>query len=73
MPEHDQPGPEGLFHASKQRTSKKQRLQSGYCEYKMEALLIKVGFCDVFVWSLNTNEVCKVAAMANFYYKKPEV
>ena len=32
----------------------------------MKALLIKVGFCDAFVWSLNTNEVCKVAAMENF-------
>ena len=26
----------------------------------MKALLIKVGFCDAFVWSLNTNEVRKV-------------
>ena len=32
----------------------------------MKALLIKVGFCDAFVWSLNTNEVREVAAMANF-------
>ena len=24
--------------------------------------MIKVGFCDAFVWSLNTNEVRKVAA-----------
>ena len=66
MPEHDQPDHEGLFPASKRRTSKKLRLQSGYCEYKMKALLIKVGFCDAFVWSLNTNEVREVAAMANF-------
>ena len=29
-------------------------------------LLMKVGFCDVFVSSLNTNEVREVAAMANF-------
>lgn len=65
-PEHDQPDHEGLFPASKRRTSKKLRLQSGYCEYKMKALLIKVGFCDAFVWSLNTNEVREVAAMANF-------
>ena len=64
--EHDQPDHEGLFPASKRRTSKKLRLQSGYCEYKMKALLIKVGFCDAFVWSLNTNEVREVAAMANF-------
>ena len=27
---------------------------------------MKVGFCDAFVWSLNTNEVREVAAMANF-------
>ena len=33
---------------------------------KMKALLIKVEFCDAFVWSLNTNEVREVAAMANF-------
>ena len=65
-PEHDQPDHEGLFPASKRTTSKKLRLQSGYCEYKMKALLIKVGFCDAFVWSLNTNEVREVAAMANF-------
>ena len=65
-PEHDQPDHEGLFPASKRRTRKKLRLQSGYCEYKLKALLIKVGFCDAFVWSLNTNEVRKVAAMANF-------
>ena len=73
MPEHDQPDHEGLFPASKQRTSKKLRLQSGCCEYKMKALLIKVGFCDAFVWSLNMNEVCEVAAMANFNLKKPKV
>ena len=39
-PEHDQPDHEGLFPASKRRTSKKLRLQSRYCEYKMKALLI---------------------------------
>ena len=65
-PEHDQPDHEGLFPASKRRTSKKLRLQSGYCEYKMKALLMKVGFYDVLVWSLNTNEVREVEAMANF-------
>ena len=26
---------------------------------------MKVGFCDVLVWSLDTNEVREVAAMAN--------
>ena len=31
-PEHDQPDHEGLFPASKRRTSKKLRLQYGYCE-----------------------------------------
>ena len=31
--------------------------------------MIKVGFCDAFVWSLNTNEVREVAAMANFLNK----
>ena len=31
----------------------------------MKTLLIKVGFCDVLVWSLDTNEVREVAAMAN--------
>ena len=65
-PEHDQPNHEGLFPASKQRASKKLRLQFGYCEYKMKALLMKVGFCDALVWSLDTNEVRKVAAMLNF-------
>ena len=49
MPEHDQPDHEGLFPASKRRTSKKLRLQSGYCEYKMKALLIKWG--SVTPWS----------------------
>ena len=29
----------------------------------MKALLIKVGFCDAFVWSLNTNEVREVAVI----------
>ena len=47
-------------------------MQSGYCEYKMKALLIKVGFCDAFVWSLNTNEVREVAAMANFNLNKTQ-
>src|SRR4051812_34209862 len=65
-PEHDQADHEGLFPASKRRTSKKLRLQSRYCEYKRKALLMKVGFCDALVWSLNTNEVREVAAMANF-------
>ena len=71
-PEHDQPDHEGLFPVSKRRTSKKLRLQSGYCEYKMKALLIKMGFCDVLVWSLNTNEVREVAAMANFNLNKTQ-
>src|SRR3954469_19547397 len=70
MPEHDQSDHEGLFPAGKRRTSKKLRLQSGYCEYKRKALLIKVGFCDALVWSLNTNEVREVAAMANFSSKQ---
>ena len=38
----------------------------------MKALLIKVGFCDVLVWSLDTNEVCEVAAMANFNLNKTQ-
>ena len=38
----------------------------------MKALLIKVGFCDAFVWSLNTNEVREVAAMANFSLNKTQ-
>ena len=66
MPEHDQPDHEGLFPASKRRTSNKLRLQFGYCENKRKALLMKVVFCDAFVWSLNTNEVREVAAMVNF-------
>ena len=32
--------------------------------------MIKVGFCDAFVWSLNTNEVREVAAMVNFNLNK---
>ena len=32
--------------------------------------MIKVGFYDAFVWSLNTNEVREVAAMANFNLNK---
>ena len=39
-------------------------------EYKRKALLMKVGFCDILVWSLDTNKVREVAAMANFYSKK---
>ena len=66
MPEHNQPDHEGLFPAGKRRTSKKLRLQSGYCEYKRKALLIKVGFYDAIFWSLNTNKVREVVAMANF-------
>ena len=38
----------------------------------MKALLIKVGFCDAFVWSLNTNEECEVAAMTNFNLNKTQ-
>ena len=38
----------------------------------MKALLIKVGFCDVLILSLNTNEVCEVAAMANFNLNKTQ-
>ena len=34
--------------------------------------MIKVGFCDAFVWSLNTNEVREVAAMANFNLNKTQ-
>ena len=38
----------------------------------MKSLLIKVGFCDVLVWSLNTNEVREVAAMVNFNLNKTQ-
>ena len=38
----------------------------------MKALLIKVGFCDAIVWSLNTNEECEVVAMANFNLNKTQ-
>ena len=38
----------------------------------MKALLIKVGFCDAFVWSLNTNEVREVVAMMNFNLHKTQ-
>ena len=38
----------------------------------MKALLIKVGFCDAFVWSLNTNEVREVAAIMNFNINKTQ-
>ena len=38
----------------------------------MKAFLIKVGLCDALVWSLNTNEVREVAAMANFYLNKTQ-
>ena len=34
--------------------------------------MIKVGFCDAFLWSLNTNEVREVAAMANFNLNKTQ-
>ena len=33
---------------------------------------MKVGLCDAFVWSLNTNEVRKVAAIANFSLNKTQ-
>ena len=66
MPEHDKLDHEGMIPAGKRITNKKLRLRSRYCEYKRKALLIKVGFYDAFVWSLNTNEVREVAAMANF-------
>ena len=33
---------------------------------------MKVGFCDAFVWSLNTNEVREVAAMVNFNINKTQ-
>ena len=69
MLEHDQVDHKCLFPESKRRTSKKLRLQSRYCKNKMKALLIKVGFCDALVWSLNTNEV---VAMANFDLNKTQ-
>ena len=34
--------------------------------------MIRVGFCDAFLWSLNTNEVREVAAMANFNLNKTQ-
>ena len=34
--------------------------------------MIKVGFCDTFFWSVNTNEVREVAAMANFNLNKTQ-
>ena len=33
---------------------------------KEESFIDHVGSCDALVWSLNTNEVREVAAMANF-------
>ena len=33
---------------------------------------MKAGFCDAFVWSLNTNEVREVVAMANFNLNKTQ-
>ena len=33
---------------------------------------MKVGFCDVLVWSLNTNEVRKFAAMENLNLNKTQ-
>ena len=38
----------------------------------MKVLLIKEGFCDAFVWSLNTSEVREVAGMANFNLNKTQ-
>ena len=71
-PEHDQPDHEGMFPANKRRTSKKLRLQYGYCEYKMKALLIKMGLCDVLVWLLNTNEVREVTIRQTFNLNKTQ-
>ena len=34
--------------------------------------MLKVGFCDAFVWSLNTNKVREVATMANFNLNKTQ-
>ena len=34
--------------------------------------MIKVGSCDAFVWSLNTNEVREVAPMPNFNGNKTQ-
>ena len=34
--------------------------------------MIKVGFCDAFVWSLNTKEVREVAAKTNFNLNKTQ-
>ena len=34
--------------------------------------MIKGGVLYAFVWSLNTNEVCEVAAMANFNLNKTQ-
>ena len=37
-----------------------------------ESFIDQVGFCDVFVWSLNTNEVREIAVMANFNLNKTQ-
>ena len=37
-----------------------------------ESFIDQVGFCDVFVWSLNTNKVHEVLAMANFNINKTQ-
>ena len=34
--------------------------------------MIKMGFCDFFVWSLKTNEEREVAAMVNFNLNKTQ-
>ena len=34
--------------------------------------MIKVEFCDAFLWLLNTNELREVAAMANFNLNKTQ-
>ena len=34
--------------------------------------MIKVGFCDSFIWSLKTNEVREVATMENFNLNKTQ-
>ena len=65
MPEHDQADHEGLFPASKRSTSKKLKIAVWILQIKEESFIDQVGFCDVLVWSLNTNEVHEVA-MANF-------
>ena len=65
-PEHDQLDHEGQFSCEQTKNKQETEIAIWILRIKEESFINEGGFCDAFVWSLNTNKVREVAAMANF-------